>query len=112
MQAFKHPPQSEQDLGQAVVYRGPFAAVTDDQGNTLTRGVPQAVGDQTFTLYEQAPYRDQVIRIAPQQAVDPQTAAPFDGRRNTVRAAGETKAGRDTLTQLPVSDCCGPGECC
>ena len=112
VQAFKHPPQSEQDLGQAVVYRGPFATVTDDQGNTLTRGVPQAVGDQTFTLYEQAPYRDQVIRNAPQQAVDPQTAPPFDGRRNTVRAADETKAGRETLTQLPVSDCCGPGECC
>ena len=67
VQAFKHPPQSERDLGQAVVYRGPFAAVTDDQGNCLTRGVPQAVGDQTFALYGQAPYRDQVIPLAPQQ---------------------------------------------
>lgn len=112
VQAFKHPPQSERELGQAAVYRGPFTAVTDDYGNTLTRGVPQAVGDQTFALYEQSPYRDQIIRIAPRQVLDPATAAPFHGRRNTVRAAGETKAGNDTLTQLPVSDCCGPGECC
>ena len=53
------------DGKQAVLYRGPFREVTDDDGHTLRRGVPTAVCEKTFRLYAQEPYRSHVELIPP-----------------------------------------------
>lgn len=44
------------DRLQAVVYRGPFSAVEDDDGHRLERGARIAVCDKTFRLLTSPPY--------------------------------------------------------
>jgi arsenite methyltransferase len=44
------------DCNQAVIYRGPWSEVKDDDGHTLIRGVPMAVCEKTFRLYTREPY--------------------------------------------------------
>ena len=39
------------ERNQAVIYRGPWKQVVDDDGHTLERGVRMAVCDKTFRLY-------------------------------------------------------------
>ena len=53
------------DHSQAVIYRGPWKKVVDDDGHTLHRGVPMAVCDKTFRIYSAAPYRDQIVPVPP-----------------------------------------------
>ena len=42
------------ERNQAVIYRGPWKQVVDDDGHTLERGARMAVCDKTFKLYSQA----------------------------------------------------------
>jgi arsenite methyltransferase len=101
------------DHHQAVVYRGPWKSVTDDDGHVLRRGVRSAVCEKTFNIYTSQPYADQVIAISPEQAVASNDAQPFDCRRNAIRDPRETKGFDFDKTQLPNSECCGTdGDCC
>jgi arsenite methyltransferase len=84
------------DHGQAVIYKGPWKAVEDDDGHVLERGVPTAVCAKTFELYGREPYGGSFELLAPAEPVDPATAPPFacddGGRRSTTglrRAAGD-----------------------
>ncbi|MFQ5664849.1 MAG: methyltransferase domain-containing protein [Candidatus Binatia bacterium] len=101
------------DYNQAVIYRGPWSEVRDDDGHTLRRGVPMAVCEKTFRLYTREPYARGIIPVAPRVAVDPATARPFDCTREAVRHPRETK-GRDyQATSAAPATCCGPaGDCC
>src|SRR5439155_14620505 len=45
------------DQKHAVVYRGPFRQVEDDDGHVLRRGVRTAVCEKTFQIYAAEPYR-------------------------------------------------------
>ncbi|TVS05513.1 MAG: methyltransferase domain-containing protein [Phycisphaerales bacterium] len=80
---------------QAVVYRGPWKRVVDDDGHTLHRGRREAVCDRTFRVLTdpEGPYAGHVIGIEPSEPVDPQEAAPFDCARTVPRSPGETKNG-------------------
>lgn len=97
---------------QAVIYKGPWKSVTDDDGHTLRRGQRMAVCDKTFHIYTTAPYAAQVEAVPPALEVPLEKAQEFDCRANAVRDPRETKQERPALTQLPLSDCCGPDECC
>ena len=44
------------DRGQAVIYRGPWKPVIDDDGHVLERGQPMAVCDKTFDIFQRSPY--------------------------------------------------------
>ena len=44
------------DCNQAVIYRGPWRKVEDDDGHILVRGQPLAVCEKTFRLYTAEPY--------------------------------------------------------
>jgi len=46
---------------QAVIYKGPWKSVTDDDGHTLPRGERIAVCDKTHSLYSKAPYKEDLI---------------------------------------------------
>jgi len=100
------------DRKQAVIYKGPFREVTDDDGHVLRRGVRVAVCDKTFGLYSRAPYAEHFARVEPREPVPLAEARPFPcGASMLVRDPAETKGGDYRVTTEPASACAGPG-CC
>ena len=100
------------ERNQAVIYRGPFREVLDDDGHTIVRGQRTAVCDKTFTIFASAPYRDHFDLVEPRIAVPHHDARPFDCSRTTVRAPSETKGEGYEDTVEPTEACCGPDGCC
>ncbi|MCG8404420.1 MAG: methyltransferase domain-containing protein [Phycisphaerales bacterium] len=96
---------------QAVVYKGPFSAVQDDDGHRYPRGARIAVCEKTFNLLRNGPYRDQFSFIEPHEAVASEDAVPFDCKRTVLRHPRETK-GVDYKVTTEAADCCGPEGCC
>ena len=99
------------ERNQAVVYRGPWKQVVDDDGHTLERGARMAVCDKTFTLYSQPPYAGQFILVPPRQEVALESAGVFDCARDHRRSPRETKGAEFKVTALSNS-VCGPGSSC
>jgi len=98
---------------QAVIYKGPFKEVLDDDQHLLVRGQRQAVCDKTFQLLQKAPYRDHFEFIKPLTPVPLESALPFDCDRPTLRHPRETKGQQYDATSAGAS-CCGSdgGACC
>jgi ubiquinone/menaquinone biosynthesis C-methylase UbiE len=97
---------------EAVIYRGPFKRVHDDDGHIFERGRRTAVCRKTFQLLNREPYAESFIPIEPRVAVDPADAKPFvcnGGARE--RSPRETKGADYKLTTLG-DDCCDSGGCC
>lgn len=99
------------ERNQAVVYKGPFKEVLDDDNHRMERGVRYAVCDKTFNLYRQAPYEDYFEFIEPRHDIPLQEAKPFDCHRTAVRHARETK-GLDYDATTDAAQCCDGGSCC
>ena len=70
---------------QAVIYKGPWRSVTDDDGHTLSRGQRMAVCDKTFDIYKSEPYRQDIEPVEPYEDVRLSEAAPFNCRKEAVR---------------------------
>lgn len=101
---------------QAVVYRGPWREVRDDDGHVFRRGQRMAVCDKTFRLMTDphGPYAGQVLAIEPLTPVAPDQARPFDCRGATLRDPRQTKGFdyRATIADDRAA-CCEPGsDCC
>ncbi len=58
------------DAGHAVIYKGPYAEVSDDLGNIYPRGERIAVSKRTFRLIAEGPYQSDFIAIEPANPVD------------------------------------------
>jgi ubiquinone/menaquinone biosynthesis C-methylase UbiE len=99
------------ERNQAVIYRGPWKQVVDDDGHTLERGARMAVCDKTFTLYSQPPYEGQFILVPPREVIAMPDAGTFDCSRDHKRHPRETKGAEFKVTQLSGS-VCGPGSNC
>jgi ubiquinone/menaquinone biosynthesis C-methylase UbiE len=99
------------ERNQAVIYRGPWKQVVDDDGHTLERGARMAVCDKTFKLYSQSPYAGQLILVPPRNEIAREGAGVFDCARDHKRHPRETKGAEFKLTQLSGS-VCGPGSNC
>jgi len=99
------------ERNQAVIYRGPWKQVIDDDGHTLERGARMAVCDKTFKLYSQPPYAGQFILVPPREEIAVEDAGPFDCARDHKRHPRETKGVEFKATQLSGS-VCGPGSNC
>ena len=98
---------------QAVIYRGPWCKVIDDDGHVLERGKRMAVCDKTFQIYKREPYADDILPIVPYEAISLELAAAFDCRRSAVRDPRETKGLDYDVTDLSGEGCCEPGtNCC
>ena len=106
----KHGPCLERN--QALIYRGPFRRVEDDDGHAFPRGARIAVCDKTFRLLQTAPYDGQFTPVAPLAPVPLDDAAPFDCRRTVLRSPRETKGLDYDATTEATGDCCGPESCC
>ncbi len=82
------------DCGHAVMYRGPFASVSDDEGHVFPRGERMAVCERTFRFLTEGPLKNDFIGIAP--AVRREPAAAWCQPSGARRPAGETKGGSYT----------------
>jgi ubiquinone/menaquinone biosynthesis C-methylase UbiE len=91
------------DKGHAVIYRGPFAKVYDDEGHVYYRGQRMAVCERTCRLLTGNEYGSHFISIAP--AMD-WPGKPWDCASGTIRDAAETKGGQH------INGCGTGGGCC
>ena len=96
---------------EAVVYRGPWKQVVDDDGHVLRRGERTAVCRKTYDILTGEPYGEETIGIAPLIEVAEQDATPFDCRTDDLRSPRETKRGivRDDIAP-GTNSCCEPDE--
>ena len=98
------------ERNQAVIYRGPFAMVLDDDGHQMVRGRRYAVCDKTYNLYKKSPYAGHFEFIDPLTDIPLEEAKPFDCSRTSLRNPKETK-GQDYHVTTEASACCDGGSC-
>ncbi|MEM6886174.1 MAG: methyltransferase domain-containing protein [Verrucomicrobiota bacterium] len=113
VQAFKGKQGACYERHQAVIYKGPFKEVLDDDGHRMERGERYAVCDKTFNLYQKSPYRDSFAFVEPLENVPLEEHRPFDCSRTTKRHPKETK-GQDYDETTSASECRdgGGSSCC
>lgn len=90
------------DRGHAVIYRGPYAEVRDDENHVYPRGERIAVCERTFRLLTEEPDKDDFIGIAPAVLGEPRAWCVPPGTR---RPASVTKGASHDST-------CGSAACC
>jgi SAM-dependent methyltransferase len=103
------------ERNQAVIYKGPFEHVVDDEGHKYPRGVRMAVCDRTFKLLTAPPYADMFHAVEPLQDIPVEQANEFDCSVDQVRSPRQTKGQLYNLTtQSADSGCCGTSDsgCC
>ncbi|MCP4200424.1 MAG: methyltransferase domain-containing protein [bacterium] len=111
VEAFKGKEGACLERNQAVVYKGPFKEVLDDDDHRLERGRRYAVCDKTYRLYSTAPYAESFEFIDPLEEIPLDAAQPFDCSRTVLRHPRETKGEDYEVTTEPVP-CCEPGDGC
>ena len=101
------------DRNQAVVYRGPFKKVQDDDGHVFFRGERMAVCDKTFQILSRQPYTDSFDQIQPLTDIPLEQAEAFHCQSATRRHPRETK-GLDYDKTEANARCSidGAGPCC
>lgn len=97
------------DRNQAVIYKGPFKEVLDDDNHRMERGRRYAVCDKTYQLFQKTPYCEFFEFVEPRAPVPPEQTAPFEGMR--LRHPRETKGQHYNATSEP-SQCRDGGSCC
>jgi arsenite methyltransferase len=101
------------ERNQAVVYRGPFKKVEDDDGHIYYRGQRMAVCDKTFQLLSRAPYAGFFETIEPRVSIPLEDAKPFSCKRSQLREPRETKGSNYSATTDSAGPCCGlESDCC
>ncbi len=111
VEAFKGKQGECFERNQAVIYRGPFKEVLDDDNHRMERGKRYAVCDKTYNLYKKAPYREFFELVDPIVDVPSAEAKPFDCSRTALRHPKETK-GQNYDVTTEVNKCCDGGSCC
>ncbi len=99
------------ERNQAVIYRGPWRQVEDDDHHVLRRGLPTAVCDKTYQIFSKEPYRRDVLLVPPRREILLAQAGAFDCSRNPERDPRETKGRRYRKTMKRASTCM-QGSCC
>ena len=101
------------ERNQAVVYRGPFKKVEDDDGHIYCRGERMAVCDKTYQLLSRAPYEGSFDAIEPRVSVPLEEAGAFNCKRAKIRDPRETKGYDYEVTTDSAGPCCGlDTDCC
>jgi SAM-dependent methyltransferase len=111
LEAFKGKQGACFDRNQAVIYKGPFKEVLDDDGHRMERGRRYAVCDKTYQLFKKAPYRQFFEVVDPLSEVPAEQAKPFDCSEMKRRHPRETK-GQDYRADTDGNQCCDGGNCC
>lgn len=94
------------EKNQAVIYKGPFRQIQDDDDHVFHRGVRSAVCEKTFKLLQREPYADLFVFIEPEVAVTERIEFGDCGVRR--RDPQETKKGVAKITTDPSQreSCC------
>lgn len=105
------------DQKHAIVYRGPFRSVEDDDGHVLHRGLRTAVCEKTFGILSKEPYREQFELIPPRVLIPLEKAPPFQCKSGiTLPDPRETKGNDYKATTEALASACNPkngsGSCC
>jgi arsenite methyltransferase len=111
VEAFKGKQGPCVERNQAVIYKGPFKEVLDDDNHRMERGRRYAVCDKTYNIYHKAPYSASFEFIEPLMPIPLDDAKPFDCSRTPLRHPKETK-GQDYNVTTDASQCCDGGSCC
>tara|TARA_R110001606_G_scaffold399222_2_gene582430 strand:- start:83061 stop:84191 length:1131 start_codon:yes stop_codon:yes gene_type:complete len=93
------------DVGHAVIYRGPYSEVYDDEGHVYPRGQRIATCARSFELMTQGVYGDDFIGITPQILKE---ATSWCAPAGTIRPATETKG----ATHSGSTECCSDETAC
>ena len=105
--AYKAAPRPSLERNQAVIYRGPFKQVVDDEDRIYQRGVRTAASDRVFNLLQNEPYRDSFFSIEPRVSIPINEASEFDSSEQRIRTARESKG-----IDYKASACCEGDSCC
>jgi len=97
---------------QAVIYKGPWKKVEDDDGHTLLRGRRMAVCDKTYRILTNQPYAGQIIPVPPRKEIPLPRAKPFACGQNALRLPAETKGKRYRKTETAATPCAPGSGCC
>src|SRR5712692_3485242 len=89
---------------QAVIYKGPWKEVRDDDGHVLRRAQRTAVCDKTYNILTKAPYADEVAAVPPLRELALSKAQPFSCKGAALRDPRETKGKRYRKT---IAKACG-----
>jgi ubiquinone/menaquinone biosynthesis C-methylase UbiE len=100
------------ERNHAVIYKGPWKKVIDDDGHVLERGERMAVCDKTFQIYNKEPYSKDIIAVEPIENIALKDAKEFDCRRTAKRSPRETKGLEYNLTDLSGGACGDSDSCC
>jgi SAM-dependent methyltransferase len=100
------------ERNQAVIYRGPFKEIEDDDGHLFQRGRPTAVCDKTFRLLKGGPFAENFFFIEPRTIIPMESAEEFNCRRNAFRHPRETKGHDYNATSENSGACQSNGACC
>ncbi|MCB1024086.1 MAG: methyltransferase domain-containing protein [Acidobacteria bacterium] len=99
------------ERNQAVIYKGPWKKVLDDDGHMLERGQRMAVCDKTFQIYQKEPYASHIEAVEPIEEILLDQASEFDCKRTVRRHPRETKGLEYNVTEAGAN--CGiDGDCC
>ena len=97
------------DHNQAVIYKGPFKTVLDDDGHRYPRGQRVAVCAKTFGLLRSGPYADSFAFIEPLVPVTDGEAPAFPCAEETLLRPPSATKGADYAITTEV---CGDSSCC
>jgi SAM-dependent methyltransferase len=97
------------DQKHAVVYRGPFRQVEDDDGHVLKRGIRTAVCEKTYRIYSQEPYRSHFELVPPRVLIPLEEAPPFPCARGALRRHPKETKGEDYRVTTEARTC-GTGD--
>jgi len=99
------------EANEAVLYRGPWKQVEDDDGHVLRRGERTAVCAKTYRILTSEAYADQIIPVPPHTEIPETERAVFDCSRTSPRHPRESKGFEYDVT-TGESDCSEPGSSC
>lgn len=97
---------------QAVIYRGPWRAVEDDDHHRYERGRRTAVCDKTYRRLREGPGADQMIFLEPARSVPADQAPPYDCSRSAYRHPREMKQPGGEAVSSTGAACTGGSGCC
>ncbi len=101
------------ERNQAVVYKGPWKLVFDDDNHKYVRGRRMAVCDKTYRILtdSKGPYAGDIFAIDPHPEVPIEDAMTMDCQRKEYRDPRETK-GREYRLTTEDPGCCNPEDSC
>ncbi|WPF89763.1 methyltransferase domain-containing protein [Cyanobacterium aponinum AL20118] len=98
------------ERNQAIIYKGPWKKVEDDDGNTFYRGERMAVCDKTFQIMtkENSPYSSSIIGINPLEEIPLEKAKSFNEHSQIKRDPKITKGNfyQENKTTNKKQSCC------